>query len=144
MKKRITKFEKKELQKQKLEKNLNGTGIFVFENVTNGDLSLPKATLSGKKIIKAKEQFEGDSYFMNFVKTPNNLLKLVRKIETIKENNMTEKLILDQPERVTSQGTVENVLISNPKKQLNDANQNDNKDVLLTEDPMEGVEIICN
>lgn len=144
MKNRITKLEKRELQKQKCERNLNGDGIFVFENATNGDLSLPKATLSGKRIVRPKEQFEGDSYFMNFVKYPNNLLKLIRKIETIKENNMTEKLILDQPERITSQGTVENVLISEPKKQLNDANQNDNKDVLLTEDPMEGVEIICN
>ena len=57
-----------------------------------------------------------------------------------------QKLILDQPDLVTNQGKVEHVVAPNPKLQpINDAvNPNGSKaqDVLLTEDPVEGLTII--
>lgn len=133
----------KEDRRARVEKKLAGTGVFLYENVTRGDLTLPKPTLGGKKVVKSKEQFQGDSYFMQFVKTSSPLLKLVKKIET-KDNTMQNKLILDQPEKVTAEGTVEHVVASSPTQTLKDSNENAaKKEVLLTEDPLDGVEIIC-
>jgi hypothetical protein len=155
-KKRLNRLERREFQKQKLAQNLAGTGLYVYENNTSGTLKLPKATDSGKRVVAPKEQFQGDSYFMSLVKPPNNLLKLVRVItqdlpenqtQTLVESNMNEqKLILDQPDRVTSEGTVEQVVVKQPAPQkLNDSvekKQAQPKEVLLTEDPMDGIEII--
>ena len=63
-----------------------------------------------------------------------------------------EKLILDQPERVTPKGTVENVVVlDKPTAQkLNDdvvppqTPEKQNEDTLLNDDPMAGVEIILS
>jgi hypothetical protein len=54
------------------------------------------------------------------------------------------KLILDQPDKVTHQGTVEHVVVDAPKA-LNEAAPTVKKpqeDVLITEDPMDGVDIL--
>jgi len=157
LRKRLNRLERRQEHKIKLAANLAGSGIFVFENNTNGHLTLPKPTNSGKRVIAPKEQFQGDSYFMGLVKAPNNLLKFIKTIAeketnqtqttSLVESNMNEqKLILDQPDRVTSEGTVEQIVAKGPMQKLNDAAVNEKKDmkkdVLLTEEPMDGIEII--
>jgi len=153
--KKMNRIERREFQKQKLAQNLAGSGLYVYENNTSGTLTLPKPTNSGKRVVAPKEQFQGDSYFLSLVKPPNNLLKLVKTIttdlpaetqpQTLMESNMNEqKLILDQPDRVTSKGTIEQVVKQQPVQKLNDSveKKQPSKEVLLTEDPLDGVEII--
>lgn len=59
---------------------------------------------------------------------------------------MENKLILDQPDMVTERGQVEHVVRQPqvPQQPLNDATGDVQKqpEVLLTEDPLDGVEII--
>ena len=59
---------------------------------------------------------------------------------------LEQKLILDQPDRVTNEGTVENVVQQQPKKKVKQNESRQPKpaqpDVLLNEDPMAGVEIL--
>lgn len=152
--KKLNRLERREFQKEKLARDLAGNGLYIYENNTSGTLTLPKPTNSGKRVVAPKEQFQGDSYFMSLVKPPNNLLKLIKvitqdlpetQIQTQTESNMNEqKLILDQPDRVTSEGTVEQVMKQQPVQKLNDSveKKEPTKEVLLTEDPMDGVEII--
>jgi len=66
--------------------------------------------------------------------------------DTIKKEIIMEKLILNQPDRVTNKGKVESVVISDTLP-LNE-NPIDvsiaTKDILITEDPMDGIQIILN
>ena len=151
---KMNRIEKKANLLAKREDAMRGSGVFVYENNTKGDLDLPKATNSGKKSLKQGEQFQGDSYYMRLVPTMLRYIRCIVPAEQppqadvieLKENVMAEKLILDQPERVTQQGAVEQVVVE-PKQKLNESQpktQTPTKDVLLTEDPMEGVEIILN
>lgn len=149
--KKLNRLERREVQKLKLASSLAGDGLFIYENNTHGSLRLPKPTASGKLVIAPKEQFQGDSYFMSLVKPPNNLLKFIQTVNEspsktqIMESNMNEeKLILDQPDRVTSEGTVEQVVKNPTQQKLNDSvkETEPQKEILLTEDPMDGVEII--
>lgn len=147
----------------KLKMDLHGDGVYLFENNTSGDLLLPKPANNGRRSVAHKGQFQGDSYFMKMVKT--NELKLIKTIvpivPAVKTSTIVEsgdkkmlnenKLILDQPEKFTSEGHVEHVSVSkDPKKQkLNESKPSKNekekeKDTLITEDPMSGVEIILN
>jgi hypothetical protein len=152
MKKRFTRQEKKEIQRTKLENNMSGTGIYIYENNTDGDLNLPKPTISGSRTIGPRKRFQGDSYYMKWVGSPMNLLRFIEEVvpqtKTLnenKENNMNEKkLILDQPDTVTSKGKVEHVVSEDtPVQSLNDSTNSDKKpDVLLNESPIEGLEII--
>jgi len=121
---------------------------YIFENHRPVDFSLPKKSICGKKMIPHKGRFRGDEYFITFVKSGD--LRLVDTIhpkpQTLNENtgaNM-EKLILDQPERFTNEGKTENVVLrTTPKQVLNDNNGNQTApDVLLVENPMEGIDII--
>lgn len=154
--KRLNRQEKREMQHEKLKNSMSGTGIYVYENNSDADLSLPKPTESGVRVIGPRKRFQGDSYFMSWVGSPMNLLKLVEVVvpqltveQIIKqkeENAMVEqKLILDQPDTITHGGKVEYVVGDDPTvKQLNDNAEPAKKmpEVLLTEDPLDGVEII--
>ena len=84
-----------------------------------------------------------------------NLLRLIEEItpkkttqeiaaEIMKENNMPDqKLILDQPDTITQKGKVEHVVTKEtPVQPLNDSAGAKNADVLLTENPLDGVSII--
>jgi hypothetical protein len=154
LRRKMNRLERREFHKEKLEKNLAGNGLYVYENNTKGTLKLPKPTASGKIVVGPKEQFQGDSYFMSLVKPPINMLKLIKVIsqnlpetQTLVESNMNEqKLILDQPDRVTSEGTVEQVVKQPNEKKLNDSVEKksvtQNNEVLLTEDPVDGIEIV--
>jgi len=153
MRKRMTRQEKKEIQKSKFLNNMSGSGIYIYENNTDGDLNLPKPTTSGVRMIGARKRFQGDSYYMKWVGSPMNLLRLIEEIvpqnsvvNENKENVMNEnKLILDQPDTVTTKGKVEHMVSDDVTDQaLNDStNPNDKKpEILLNESPIDGLEII--
>lgn len=151
--KKLNRQEKRELRQKRTAATYAGSGLFVFENNTDGDLTLPKPAADGRRVVGPRGQFQGDSYFHGWVKPPMNLLKFIKEImpkeQKIMENNqMSEKLILDQPDQVTTTGTVEHV-VENPQQPqpINDTTnipqqpKTDNE-VLLNEDPLSGVEII--
>ena len=82
---------------------------------------------------------------MLLVKPPQNLLRFIQEIKTEEIEPMSEKkLILDQPDMVTARGTVEHVVDDiSPLKNLRDSVDNkQQKDILLNENPMDGIEII--
>lgn len=134
-------------RRERLKNIQAGTGIFIFRNNSKGELSLPKKSLDGKRTVQPRETFRGDSYFFQ-------LRPEVTLVETIEDNknpnernNMTEqKLILDQPDRVTPAGKVESVVVS-PKQKLNETQpqtQTQSAEVLINEDPLSGIQIILN
>jgi len=134
---KLNKYERREDLKVRKTEALKGTGKYVFKNNTSGTLKLPKPALDGRLNIPKDGTFEGDSYFMSYVPT---LLRFINEITEIKENEMEEqKLILDQPNKITNQGTVEQVMTK--EKQIL-IEQPAKGDVLLNEDPMAGIEII--
>ena len=61
----------------------------------------------------------------------------------IKEENM-QKLILDQPIRVTNEGTVETIVSTDISLNEIESINKKNKEVLINEDPMDGIQIILN
>lgn len=133
-------------QLQKTEQDYANEIYYIFQNHRRSDLALPRKSICGKKLIPPGGTFKGDEYFMTFVKTGD--MRLVETIhppykpinESTGEN--MEKLILDQPETFTREGKTENVAKTTPQQVMNDSNQNKNEEVLLTENPMEGIEII--
>ena len=64
-------------QKKTIEEKLKGSGIYIYENNTNADFALPRPTEKGLKIVGPNQRFEGDSYYLTFVKPPFNFLKLI-------------------------------------------------------------------
>jgi len=147
MKIRLTKQERREAQLEKVKQAFSGTGRFIYKNCTKGTLGLPKPAMNGSRQIAPGAEFEGDSYFMQFTKPPDNILIFVRVLESSTPEpvltegvNMENKLILDQPSTVTSEGTVEHVVAN---QTINEASpEASQKDVLLNENPLDGVEII--
>ena len=189
---KYNRYERKQIQQEKLAASLAGTGLYVFKNPSRtGTLTLPKPTASGRRTVGPGEEFQGDSYFMNLVHT-HDLLKIrtimtpeqqkadlavaeakvlaaaapavnlnvveknavedcvlseatedktsknrqPRKVENM--NPKAKKLVLDQPDRVTVEGKVEQVVREDGTRQLND-NAHDNSkrpDVLLNENPV--------
>lgn len=143
---KFNKFEKKEVRAQALVNALHGEGLYLYRNNTNADLTLPRPTKSGIRIVGRGKEFQGDNYYMQLVK--QGLLRLVKELQSPnqeQESNLTEvkmsedKLILDQPDTVTEQGKVEHV-VSKPVEKINETQQDAEKkpDVLLNEGPVEG------
>lgn len=152
---KMNRHERRIAQQEKRDNNLNGTGLYIYENNTNGDLKLPKPTATGIRVVGPRKRFEGDSYFMQFVGNPMNLLRLIQEIkpklttaeiaeQIQKEATMAgEKLILDQPDTITTRGKIEHVVDDTvPKQPLNDSTNQPQPDVLLNEQPLAGLEII--
>ena len=94
---------------------------------------------------------------INFKKTPDTSKNKTNYANQENINESTEsKLLLDQPDTITTTGKVEHVVESQEDTQLNDST--DNKDehegncscetcsdqMLLNEDPMDGVDIIID
>jgi hypothetical protein len=77
-------------KKEKMTRLMSGEGVFIYENNTDADLSLPKPSIEGFTKVGPRRRFKGDSYFMTLVKTPICLLKL---IEEVKEEAKTEEII---------------------------------------------------
>ena len=143
------KYAKSQTREMKLairEQAMHGEGLYVYRNNTSGSLDLPKATASGMKHIQPGGEFQGDDYFMSLVKT--NELKFVRTIITPQQQKeaqmQQEKLLLDQPDTVTPDGKVEHVVVTTPVplNETTPAASGPKKDVLINEDPMEGVDIL--
>lgn len=126
----------------KFAEDMKGTGVILYQNNTRASLNLPKPAMSGKRWIDAGEKFQGDSYFRSLVGHGLSEIQII--IDPNQERNlMEEKLILDQPDRVTTEGTVETVMKKVSQK-LNETPVVAKKqtEVLITEDPIDGVEII--
>lgn len=155
---KLNRYQRREVNAEKLKNNMGGTGVYIYENNTDGDLKLPKPTDSGLRMIGPRKRFQGDSYFMSWVGSPMNLLRLVEEVvpkkthqeiqqqkqEMLNEGNMQDKLILDQPDTITNNGKIERVVVQPNQIPLNDVTDPAQKkpEVLLTEDPLDGMEII--
>jgi hypothetical protein len=155
---KLNRYQRREVNAEKLKNNMGGTGVYIYENNTDGDLKLPKPTDSGLRMIGPRKRFQGDSYFMTWVGSPMNLLRLVEEVvpkktyqeiqqekqELLNEVNMNDKLILDQPDTITNNGKIERVVAQPNQIPLNDVTDPEQKkpDVLLTEGPLDGIEII--
>lgn len=140
---RMTEMQKRADRLKRQQEALQGSGLYLFQNNTGGDLMLPKPAAGGQRMVLKDKQFQGDSYFLSMVR--NNQLVLVKEITNQQEKLVTEqKLILDQPERFTAEGKTEQVVETKKKKPVNEASPGPQKlpEVLLTEDPMEGIEIL--
>jgi hypothetical protein len=136
---KFNKYEKKEVRAAQLAKALHGEGLYLYENHTKADLTLPRPTPSGVRTVNAGQQFQGDNYYMQLVKTGElRLIKELLSPQQEKENEMVneEKLVLDQPDRVTAKGKVEQVVdTSTPTQPMNEEQIDEATDVLLNEGP---------
>ena len=139
--------------------HFHGEGRYIFENNTTGDFQLPKPSLSGGQWVKKGATFQGDSFFLKLVP---QYLKLITEVsappkkENINESTESSKLLLDQPDIITQSGKVEHIVESQEDTQLNDSTENKithaasctcdtcSDQMLLTEDPMDGVDIIID
>lgn len=155
---KFNKYERKQHQTERLKKALEGHGMYLFENNSSADLTLPRPTKSGRRVIGPREQFQGDDYYMSMVRS--NFLRLIEVIQTPQQEeqaeqallqkqeeavNQPEKLILDQPDVITEQGKVEHVAAQQPLGQppqqpLNEGPGQPQKqpDVLINESPCDG------
>lgn len=146
--KRANKYEAIANRRAEMEACQSGKGWYIYRNATKGELGLPKITKAGEKSIQPGRTWEGDDYYMMLLKTHE--ATLVKVVTTPEEAKMQEqKLILDQPDVITEQGKVERVLAPAPTE-LDSLNETpakapeQKKEVLLTEDPLSGVQIILN
>lgn len=152
---KFNKYEKQEVRAQQLENALHGEGLYLFRNNTNADLTLPRPTKSGLRVIGPGKEFQGDNYYMQLVKS--GFCRLVKELQSPQQQQqqqqlneaaiMEEKLILDQPDMITEQGKVEHVVQKNPPVQkLNETGKNskgkEDSPMLLNEDSTEGFVIV--
>lgn len=147
--KRVTRLEAVAQQKERIEYKTHGEGLYLYRNRSKeATLELPKKTATGQKVIPPNGEWQGDNYYMGLVR--EHLAVLVREIiSPAEEKAMNEqKLILDQPDRVTAKGTVEHVLVEPnhaeaavPQKKTKKEHAK-KKDTLLNEAPVDGVEIV--
>lgn len=122
--------------------------IYIFRNHKNCSLMLPKESLDGKKEVLPGETWKGDSYFLDNTVNKLHLAVVVEEcisgVKKVEENIMEEKLILDQPETVTTKGVVEQVVV-NDAIQLNEGNPDEEHasvEKLICESPLSGVELL--
>lgn len=136
---KFNKYEKAQVRHDMIEQALHGEGLYLYENHTQADLTLPRPTKSGLRVIGAKRQFQGDNYFLQLVRQGH--LRLIKELmspeqERAAMQQQEEKLILDQPATVTDKGTVEHVVDKGTKLQrLNEGEGDPQEDILLNEGP---------
>lgn len=126
---KLAKIQKKHNRYNK--KAFESTGRYLFVNNTKSDVLLPSKI--GKKSIRLGigGQFEGDSYYLQFVPT---IIKILENLEQKEEEIVPEKLILDQPDTIKEEGKVEHVVVS-PKKLEEQLTEEPQKEILLNEKP---------
>jgi hypothetical protein len=143
---KLNKYEMRKIRSEKLKQDLHGEGLYIYENNTDGDMMLPRPTASGLSKVGPRAQFQGDNYYMSLVKS--NQCKLIKElVSPEQERKMKEdkdKLILDQPDMITEQGKVEFEVQDDQVQPLNEvgADEEAQPEVLLNEDPIDGVDII--
>ncbi len=143
-----TKRERMMERRKSIETFQHGEGLYLYRNSSKAaTLILPKKSTDGRKTIGPDECFEGDSYFMQMVPREIKLVKVITSPEETRSKMTEEKLILDQPDQVTQEGTVEHVVETPVVAPLNEeapVDEKKNAEVLLTEDPMDGIEILSD
>jgi hypothetical protein len=144
---KFNKYEKHENRRQNIESAMSGSGMYLFENNSNADLTLPRPTHSGLRKIGPRQQFQADSYFLQMVRS--GFLRLIEELqspESEKAAIMSEqKLILDQPDTVTSSGKVEHVVDNaQPVQKINESDKQPTPDVLINEAPSDDGFMILN
>ncbi len=139
---KMNKYEKKAWQHEKLENDMHGEGLYLYENHSEADMTLPRPTKSGLRSVGPKSQFQGDNYYMQMVR--NGHLRLIKELQSpeqeraAREEAMEDKLILDQPETITEHGEIEHVINANtPVQKLHEDDNQPQTDVLLNEGPVE-------
>lgn len=139
---KFNKYEKKENRHINVTNAMAGSGLYIYENSATAELTLPRPTRTGVRKVGPKGRFQGDDYYMQLVKT--GFLRLIEVLQTPEqEKEVTlleeQKLILDQPDRVTNKGKVEQVVEKKtPKQKLNEAGSDPaapQPDILLNESP---------
>lgn len=140
-----------EMKNKNLAESLKGSGLFLFKNRSNtASIQLQKVSSDGKKWVEPNQTWQGDSFFLKMIPTEALLVKtLISPDQQKKEEEMKEnKLLLDQPDQVTSEGKVEHVVpseecvLNEDAKKKNKTESKKNGKKLLTEDPIAGVSII--
>jgi len=141
-----------ELQRQRLSESLIGTGLFLFKNKTNASLQLSKKSSDGKIWVEPGQTWKGDSFFLKMIPKEAILISTLESPNQKEEVSMSEeKLILDQPDQITTEGKLEHIVSDEPvtiteetmKKKRKTKTESKNKEnKLLTEDPIAGVTII--
>jgi hypothetical protein len=140
---KANKLERAEQKRKAVEYHQAGTGMYLFRNRSSvASLDLPKVSADGKKWIGPGQTWKGDSYFMSMV--PREAVLVESLCENNKEETkVEEKLILDQPEQITSSGKVEHGVSDDlPKVVESSPKESKPKERLITEDPLSGVTII--
>ena len=122
---------------------LQGVGLYEYRNRSKSDFLLPKPANDGRKSICAGGVFQSDSYFLRNVPSPLSIVRVIDQglpEQTKGEVIMTEaviseeKLILDQPDTVTSAGKVEQVVVGKKSK----------KAAIKLQESEEGEKLICD
>ncbi len=154
---KMNKLERVDNARKTIAARTAGYGMYVFKNHTKGELMLPKPTANGKRRVAKDEEFEGDNYFLAMVKSHDLILvreilspaqQRADKLELVEKEKVLmeqKKLLLDQPDTVTSLGKVEHVVVDAAKiqKPLTESKGGKAPDVLLNESPdLDGVEIV--
>lgn len=138
--------EKKSQRQEHMKSLLVGEGLYVYRNKNKiATLNLPKPTKSGQTTIAPNGEWQGDNYYMSLVRAGE--ASLVREIHPPQQEKIMseeQKLIVDQPEKVTNEGVVEHVIPTTKPEKLTENNPSNKKDVLLNEDPISGVDIIVD
>lgn len=141
--KKVSKIERTAEKKRIVESRQHGEGVFLFRNRNAAaNLELPKPSNDGRRWVEPNGTWEGDSYFMSLVPREAILVKVVSEPKK-EELKMEEKLILDQPDQVTKAGKVEHKVKDGlPINEAAPEGNLEDKERLLTEDPLSGVTII--
>ena len=137
------KLERADQKRKAVEYHQAGTGMYLFRNRSAvASLDLPKVSADGKKWVGPGQTWKGDSYFMSMV--PREAVLVESLCENNKEETkVEERLILDQPEQITSAGKVEHEVADElPKVVESSPKAGKSKERLITEDPLAGVTII--
>jgi hypothetical protein len=137
----FTRKQKRERMLQKRDTKMQGEGLYIFQNITGADLMLPRPTKSGRRTVGPREKFIGDSYYKT--------MKEVACIQEVQSDMPTQqpeqKLLTEVPPTVTHDGKVEYVQVQPGVKPLNEnekKKQGVPEDVLLIEQPLEGIRIM--
>jgi len=141
--KRTNKLERAGQKRSAIAYHQAGTGMYLFKNRSPvASLELPKPSADGKKWVEPGQTWKGDSYFLSMVPKEAILVESLTD-QHKEESKMPEKLILDQPDQITSSGKVEHS-VAQDDLPINEVvpQESKAKERLLTEDPLAGVTII--
>jgi len=143
--KKTNRLERSEQKRKTVEYHQAGTGMYLFRNRSSvASLELPKVSADGKKWVEPGKTWRGDSYYLTMV--PKEAVLVESLCEEAKEEvKMNDKLILDQPDQITSGGRVEHAVADESIRIDETAPREDTpkkRERLITEDPLAGVTII--